>query len=217
MHNNMPVLLAGSSRRPAFPRVEMLNLSYCILEALRQNTIPGLGWSKMDSAIHRINRYQPDKYWENQLCYLVESELSSGQRYPTSNNWRKVFYLYEPETMINSPILWTVTQYETKQKSKALEIYFRKLCLKPNIRNFCLDFYSQQLLNGSFCVKTKRNVNVSLPYPTEFSNLKPQKNTGGRAYVDDITKISDIDRSLFSFFCMGLRCARLNSRAMALL
>ena len=72
MHNNMPGLLPGWSRRPVFPRVEMLNLSYCILEALRQNTIPGLGWSKMDSAIHRINRYQPDKYWENQLCYLVE-------------------------------------------------------------------------------------------------------------------------------------------------
>ena len=78
MHNNMQGLLPGWSRRPVFPRVEMLNLSYCILEALRHNTIPGLGWSKMDSAIHRINRSQPDKYWENQLCYLVESELSSG-------------------------------------------------------------------------------------------------------------------------------------------
>ena len=140
----------------------MSKLSY-IVEALRHNTIPGPGWSKDGQ------HYPADKYWGNQLCYLVESDLSSGQRYPPSNNWRQVFYLDEPETMMNSPVLWTVTKNVTKQKSKALEIYFRKLCLKPNIRNFYLD-YSQQLLNGSFCVKTKRNVNVcdSLPYPIKF-------------------------------------------------
>ena len=127
---------------------------------------------------HRINRYQPDKYCGNQLCYLVESDLSSGQRYPSSNNWRQVFYLDEPETMMNSLVLWTVTKNMTKQKSKAVEIYFRKLCLKPNIRNFYLE-YSQQFLNGSFCVQTKRNVNVcdSLPYPTKFFKEAVSRNS----------------------------------------
>ena len=32
----------------------------------------------LDSAIHRINRYPVDKYWGNQLCYLLDRVLSSG-------------------------------------------------------------------------------------------------------------------------------------------
>ena len=33
---------------------------------------------KMDSAIHRINCYQVDKYWGNQFRYPVDSDLSDG-------------------------------------------------------------------------------------------------------------------------------------------
>ena len=33
---------------------------------------------KLDSAIHRINRYPEDKYYENQLRYPLDSNLSSG-------------------------------------------------------------------------------------------------------------------------------------------
>ena len=32
----------------------------------------------LDGAIHRINRYPEDKYYDNQLRYLVGSNLSSG-------------------------------------------------------------------------------------------------------------------------------------------
>ena len=92
----------------------------------------------MDTAI-----YPADKYWGNQLCYPVESDFFfSGSRYPPSKNWRQIFYLDEPDTVMNSPVLWTVTKNVTKQKSKALGMYFRKLRLKPNIRNFNLEFYS---------------------------------------------------------------------------
>ena len=33
---------------------------------------------KLDSAIHRINHYPADKYYRNQLCYPLDSDLSSG-------------------------------------------------------------------------------------------------------------------------------------------
>ena len=33
---------------------------------------------KLDSAIHRINRYPAVKYYNNQLRYPVDSDLSSG-------------------------------------------------------------------------------------------------------------------------------------------
>ena len=32
----------------------------------------------LDSAIHRINRYPADKYYENQLPYPLDSDLSNG-------------------------------------------------------------------------------------------------------------------------------------------
>ena len=32
----------------------------------------------LDSTIHQINHYPPDKYYGNQLCYLVDSDLSGG-------------------------------------------------------------------------------------------------------------------------------------------
>ena len=37
----------------------------------------------LDSGIHRINHYPADKYYGNQLRYLLDSDLSCGQRYPT--------------------------------------------------------------------------------------------------------------------------------------
>ena len=73
---------------------------------------------------------------------------------------------------------WLFLECEQKRdqaRSEALEIYFRKYCRMSNTRNFILDFLLNQFcllpLNGYFCAKTKRNVNVwgSLPYPTEFS------------------------------------------------
>ena len=33
---------------------------------------------KLDCAIHQINRYPEDKYYDNQLRYSVDSDLSSG-------------------------------------------------------------------------------------------------------------------------------------------
>ena len=33
---------------------------------------------KLDSAIHWINRYPEDKYYNNQLRYPVDSDLSTG-------------------------------------------------------------------------------------------------------------------------------------------
>ena len=33
---------------------------------------------KLDSAIHRINRYPAVKYYDNQLRYPVDSDLSNG-------------------------------------------------------------------------------------------------------------------------------------------
>ena len=33
---------------------------------------------KLDSAIHRINRHPEDKYYESQLRYPLDSDLSSG-------------------------------------------------------------------------------------------------------------------------------------------
>ena len=38
---------------------------------------------KLDSAIHRINRHLEDKYYETELRYPMDSDLSSGKRYPT--------------------------------------------------------------------------------------------------------------------------------------
>ena len=37
---------------------------------------------KVDSAIHRINHYPADEHYQNQLSYPVDSDLSSGYRYP---------------------------------------------------------------------------------------------------------------------------------------
>ena len=37
----------------------------------------------LDSAIHRINHYPAAKYYENQLRYSLDSDLSGGQRYLT--------------------------------------------------------------------------------------------------------------------------------------
>ena len=37
---------------------------------------------KLDSAIHRINRYPADKYYENQLRYPLDSDLASEECYP---------------------------------------------------------------------------------------------------------------------------------------
>ena len=34
----------------------------------------------LDSTMHRINRYPVDKYYENQLCYPLDSDLTSGKR-----------------------------------------------------------------------------------------------------------------------------------------
>ena len=39
---------------------------------------PGLGRSKVDSAIHRINHYSADKYEGNQLLYPLDGDLSGG-------------------------------------------------------------------------------------------------------------------------------------------
>ena len=33
---------------------------------------------KLDNVIHRINRYPEDRYYENQLRYPLDSNLSSG-------------------------------------------------------------------------------------------------------------------------------------------
>ena len=33
---------------------------------------------RLDNAIHRINRYPADKYWQNKLRYPLDSELSGG-------------------------------------------------------------------------------------------------------------------------------------------
>ena len=33
---------------------------------------------KLDNAIHRTNRYPEDKYYENQMRYPLDSNLSSG-------------------------------------------------------------------------------------------------------------------------------------------
>ena len=37
---------------------------------------------KLDSSIHRINRYPAGKYYENQLRYPLDSDLSSEKCYP---------------------------------------------------------------------------------------------------------------------------------------
>ena len=37
---------------------------------------------KLDSAIHRITRYPAGKYYENQLRYPLNSDLSSEECYP---------------------------------------------------------------------------------------------------------------------------------------
>ena len=39
---------------------------------------PGLGRSKVDSAIHRINHYPADKYEGNQLLYPLDGDVSGG-------------------------------------------------------------------------------------------------------------------------------------------
>ena len=36
----------------------------------------------MDSTVHRINHYPADKHQQKKLSYPVDSDLSSGQRYP---------------------------------------------------------------------------------------------------------------------------------------
>ena len=174
-----------------FQRVEMLNLSY-ILEALRHNTMPVPSCSKDGQ------RYPPDKYWGNQLCYLVESDFFQWIALSAFQNWRQGFYLDEPETVMNSPVLRTVTKNVTKQKSKALEMYFRKAEHKKLLSRFLLLATPKWFI----CRKTKRNVNVcdSLPYPTEFLTSNSNKKNGGRAQADVTTKISDIDKSSFSFF-----------------
>ena len=33
---------------------------------------------KVNSAIHRMDYYPADKYWQNQLCYPLDSDLSGG-------------------------------------------------------------------------------------------------------------------------------------------
>ena len=43
---------------------------------LAVNQVPVV--EKLDSAIHRINRYPEDKYYDNQLRYPLDSNLSSG-------------------------------------------------------------------------------------------------------------------------------------------
>ena len=37
---------------------------------------------KLDSAIHRINHYPVEKYYEDRLRYTLDSDLRSGKRYP---------------------------------------------------------------------------------------------------------------------------------------
>ena len=43
---------------------------------VNQNQAPVV--QKLDSAIHQINRYPKDEYYENQLHYPVDSDLSNG-------------------------------------------------------------------------------------------------------------------------------------------
>ena len=77
-------------------------------------------------------------------------------------------------------------QKRDQAKSKALEIYFRKFCFKPNTRNFNVDYYSSHYVGfpemAIFFVKTKRNVNIgdSLPCPTEFFTPTTRVCTDGR-------------------------------------
>ena len=44
---------------------------------MSSNHLAPVVW-KLDSAIHRINRYPAVKYYDNQLRYPVDSDLSSG-------------------------------------------------------------------------------------------------------------------------------------------
>ena len=46
----------------------------------------------MDNAIHRKNYYPADKYYGNQLRYLLESALSGGQRYPAFEQLGRDYY-----------------------------------------------------------------------------------------------------------------------------
>ena len=50
---------------------------------------------KLDSAIHRINRYAMDKYYENQLHYPLDGDLSSGYIIHLLNNWGKNYRVWD--------------------------------------------------------------------------------------------------------------------------
>ena len=70
---------------------------------------------------------------------------------------------------------WNMNKSVTKKKSKALEIYFWKIC-RNRTQETSIKILTQPtpLVAPNmveFCAKMKRNVNVldSLPYPTEFS------------------------------------------------
>ena len=57
----------------------------------------------LDSAIHRISRYLEDKYYENQLRYPLDSNLSSGLivlAIHVSNNWGLFYLLFAPSVSV---------------------------------------------------------------------------------------------------------------------
>lgn len=105
---------------------------------------------------------------------------------------------------------WSVTKSVTRQKSKALEIFFPKFCQiqKGSIYIFTLatPLVAPKMVK-KFWAKTKRNVDVwdSPPQPFEFFYPYSQslyRWSGARAYTDVETKFSGIDRFPFS---IGMR------------
>ena len=100
---------------------------------------------------------------------------------------------------------WSVTKSVTRQKSKALEIFFTKFCLiqKSSIYIFTLatPLVAPKMVK-KFCTKTKRNVDVwdSPPQPFEFFTPTPRVCTGGRELGRTLTSKPNFPVSIGSHF-----------------
>ena len=89
----------------------------------------------LDSVIHRINHYLVDTYQGNQLRYLLDRDLSSGQLIHLLNNWGLVKSVCEPSPKSFFLTLALNTRYDWTVKKAIAHLLIR---LKGNSERISL-------------------------------------------------------------------------------
>ena len=104
----------------------------------RNITVQAWAVEKVDNIINQTNHYRVDKCW-NKLCYLIDSNLFHGWRYPTfqqpgpGRGGGGVVYSQENLVGVCGPLPKTLTLFMTKICDIPYPIYDLTKNLKPNL------------------------------------------------------------------------------------